>query len=96
MAVSVCDAYIKATGDDTPVVIASTASPYKFSRAVLTALDKGDMPESEFDMVERLHELTGKEVPAPLASLRGKTARFGDVTDKEDMQGVVLRALGIG
>ena len=47
-------------------------------------------------MVERLHELTGAQVPAPLASLRGKTARFGDVTDKEDMQGVVLRALGIG
>ena len=96
VAVSVCDAYIKATGDTTPVVIASTASPYKFSKAVLTALDKGDMPESEFDMVEKLHELTGAQVPAPLASLRGKTARFGDVTDKEDMQGVVLRALGIG
>ena len=95
VAVSVCDAYIKATGDTTPVVIASTASPYKFSKAVLGALDSGDMPESEFDMVERLHAITGAEVPAPLASLRGRTARFGDVTDKEDMQGVVLRALGI-
>ncbi len=95
VAVSVCDAYIKATGDKTPVVIASTASPYKFSKAVLGALDKGDMPESEFDMVERLHEITKADVPAPLASLRGKKARFGDVTDKEDMQGVVLSALGI-
>ncbi len=46
-------------------------------------------------MVERIHELTGCEVPAPLATLKGKKARFGDVTDKEDMQGVVLRALGI-
>ncbi len=95
VAVSVCDAYIRETGDNTPVVIASTASPYKFSRAVLGALDKGEMPESEFDMVDRLHEITAAEVPAPLASLKGKTARFGDVTDKEDMQGVVLRALGI-
>ena len=95
VAVAVCDEYIKSTGDTTPVVIASTASPYKFSKAVLSALDKGDMPESEFDMVERLHEITGAEVPAPLASLRGRSARFGDVTDKEDMQGVVLRALGI-
>ena len=95
VAVSVCDAYIRETGDNTPVVIASTASPYKFSKAVLGALDKGEMPESEFDMVDRLHEITGAEVPAPLASLKGKTARFGDVTDKEDMQGVVLRALGI-
>ena len=95
VAVSVCDAYIKETGDDTPVVIASTASPYKFSKAVLDAIDPGELPESEFDMVERIHELTGCEVPAPLATLKGKKARFGDVTDKEDMQGVVLRALGI-
>ena len=95
VAVSVCDAYIKATGDKTPVVIASTASPYKFSKAVLDAVDTESLPESEFDMVERLHDLTGCEVPAPLASLRGKTARFGDVTDKEAMQGVVLSALGI-
>ena len=95
VAVSVCDAYIKASGDDTPVVIASTASPYKFSKAVLGALNRGEMPESEFDMVEQLHEITGVGVPAPLSSLKGKTVRFGDVTDKEDMQGVVLRALGI-
>lgn len=95
VAVAVCDAYINSTGDTTPVVIASTASPYKFSRAVLEALDTGDMPESEFDMVEKIHEITGVAVPAPLASLRGKTPRFFDVTDQEGMQGFVLRALGI-
>lgn len=95
VAVAVCDSYIKATGDNTPVVIASTASPYKFSKAVLQALDRGALPDSEFDMVEELHRITGAPVPAPLASLRGKTARFSDVTDKEGMQGVVLRALGI-
>ena len=95
VAVSVCDAYIRETGDRTPVVIASTASPYKFSKAVLKALDQGKLPDSEFDMVERLKEITGKEVPAPLSSLRGKKTRFSDVTDKEEMQGVVLGALGI-
>ena len=68
---------------------------YKFSKAVLGALDKGDSPESEFDMVEQLHEITGAEVPEPLANLRGKTARFSDVTDKDKMQSVVLSALGI-
>ena len=96
VAVAVYDEYAGRTGDSTPVVIASTASPYKFSRAVLEALDMGDMPESEFDMVERLHELTSAPVPAPLASLRGRSVRFSDVTDKEDMQAVVLNALGIG
>ena len=95
VAVAVCDKYIKETGDKTPVVIASTASPYKFSKAVLGAVSDEALPDSEFDMVEKLNELTGAPVPAPLASLRGKTARFSDVTDKEDMQGVVLNALGI-
>ena len=76
-------------------MIASTASPYKFSKAVLGALDQGKMPESEFDMVEQLHKLTGAEVPAPLASLRGKQTRLSDVTDKEDMQSVVNGARGI-
>ena len=96
VAVAVYDAYVKATGDTTPVVIASTASPYKFSKAVLEALDRGALPESEFDMVEELHRITGAPVPAPLASLRGMKARFGDVTDKEQMQRAVLKALGIG
>ena len=46
-------------------------------------------------MVEELHRITGAPIPAPLAALRGKQARFGEVTDKEGMQGVVLNALGI-
>ena len=96
VAVAVCDRYIETTGDTTPVVIASTASPYKFSKAVLTALAAGELPETEFDMVEELNRITGAPVPAPLASLRGRQARFGDVTDKDQMRGVVLRALGIG
>lgn len=96
VAVAVCDNYIEKTGDTTPVVIASTASPYKFSKAVLTALAAGELPESEFDMVEELNRITGAAVPEPLAALRGKKARFGDVTDKEGMQRVVLAALGIG
>ena len=44
---------------------------------------------------QKLNELTGAPVPAPLASLRGKKSRFFDVTDKEGMQAVVLGALGI-
>ena len=96
VAVAVYDGYVKATGDTTPVVIASTASPYKFSKAVLTALAQGGLPESEFDMVEELHRLTGAPVPAPIAELRGRQARFGDVADKDKMRGVVLGALGIG
>lgn len=95
VAVSVYDKYIYETGDKTPAVIVSTASPYKFSKAVLEALDNGTLPENEFDMVDRLYDLTKSNVPVPLSSLKGKQIRFNNVTEKDKMQNVVLRALGI-
>ena len=47
------------------------------------------------DMVEKLHELTGAPIPEPLSTLRDKQPRFSQVTDKENMQRVVLDALKI-
>ena len=77
-------------------VIASTASPYKFSKAVLEAVEpNATLPETEFDMVDELHKVSGAEVPAPLANLKNKTARFSDVTEVSDMENYVLGALGI-
>ena len=96
VAINVYDKYVEETGDSTPAVIASTASPYKFSKAVLEAVNGCDaLPESEFDMVELLNQITSVEIPAPLASLKDKKARFSDVVVKENMPAYVLGALGI-
>ena len=96
VAVSVYDEYVAKTGDKTPVIIASTASPYKFSRAVLTAINGEDnLPETEFEMVDMLNSLTGVEIPAPLASLKDKKARFSDVVAVDEMPYYVLSSLGI-
>lgn len=96
VAVAVYDNYVKETGDKTPVVIASTASPYKFSNAVLNAVNDGkELPDNEFDMVDLLNNITGAEVPAPLASLKDKKARFTDETKKENMPEYVLKTLGV-
>ena len=95
VAVAVYNDYVDQTGDTTPTVIASTASPYKFSKAVLESIGCEEMPASEFDMVEKLFELTSSPVPEPLATLRGKQPRFSEVADKENMQDVVLSALSI-
>ena len=96
VAVDVYDQYVNATGDKTPVIIASTASPYKFSKAVLQAVkpDAG-LPETEFEMVDLLNEITGAEIPAPLASLKDKEVRFNNLTKSETMPEYVLEALGI-
>ena len=96
VAVNVYEQYVEKTGDTTPTVIASTASPYKFSKSVLEAVsDDSKLPETEFDMVDKLNELTKMDVPKPLANLKDKTARFSDVTEVDGMQNYVISALGI-
>ena len=96
VAVNVYEQYVAETGDTTPSVIASTASPYKFSKSVLEAVaPDAKLPETEFDMVDMLNEITGMAVPAPLAGLKNKTARFSDVTASEKMPEYVLKALNI-
>lgn len=94
VAVSVYDDYASVTADRTPVVIASTANPFKFSASVLDAVRPG-MSEGmdEFDMVLGLHVETGAECPAQLANLKDKTPRFTECCKKEDMESVVLRML---
>ena len=96
VAVRVYNDYRAAAGDGTPTVIVSTASPYKFSKAVLGALtDDAFAAANEFDMVSELESLTGKPAPAPLKGLKGKTPRFTTVCEKDAMEAEVYKLLGI-
>ena len=81
--------YRNETGDLTPMVILSTASPYKFPAAVLSAIG-GDTGGDEFEQMERLQQMTGVPIPAPLASLKGKKELHADVIEKEAMSTYVL------
>jgi len=95
VAIAVYRDYREKSGDTTPTVIASTASPYKFAKSVLTALN-GKAPDlDEFDMTGALSEQTGTKIPAPLASLRDKTVRFTGSSDVADMEQCVYDMLGI-
>ncbi len=96
VAVNVCNAYMEKTGDKTPVVIASTASPFKFSKAVLSAVEEGEkVYEDEFATVKALEDISSLTAPSQLSSLKGKAVRFTKVADKEDMAQVVFEMLGI-
>ena len=86
---AVAEEYIKATGDTRPMVVLSTASPYKFPTAVLEAIG-GDTGGDEFDLMERLESMTGVPVPQNLATLRGKQERHTGVIDKDEMLPFVL------
>lgn len=95
VAVKVYEDYRQKTGDTTKTVIASTASPYKFSASVLEAIEGKASQLDEFDMVDRLAELSGYDIPASLAELKTKERRFKDVITKEEQKAYVLRQLSL-
>ena len=95
VAVKVYNDYKAATGDNTRTIIASTASPYKFSSAVLEALEGGVSDIDEYAKVDRIAEISKTPVPSALAELKTKPERFSDVISKEEQKQYVLKTLGI-
>jgi threonine synthase len=96
VAATVYDLYRKESGDKTPTVIASTASPYKFARAVLHSIDpdKYDGMTDE-EQVEALHQVSGVRVPAAIEELKTAPVRHKTVSTVEDMEKTVRGILGI-
>lgn len=90
VAAKVYDDYKAKTGDITKTIIASTANPYKFGRAVFDAVDGGVQSEDEFELIAKLEAATNTKIPAPLAATKGKAIRFTNTVDKRDMGNVVL------
>ena len=95
VAINVYNQYVEKTGDKTPVVIASTASPYKFSHSVLEAVAPELICDDEFEMVERLNKVSGADVPKPIAELQNLDVRFKNVTEADKMPEYVKNTLGI-
>jgi len=81
--------YVSSTGDNRPMVVLSTASPYKFPAAVLKAIG-GNLSGSEFDQMKRLETLSCVPTPKNLSSLEGKPEKHTGVINKEDMLSFVL------
>ena len=83
------ESYVNHTGDKRPMVILSTASPYKFPAAVLPAIGGGAAGDEYAQMAE-LNRLTGVAIPKNLADLQGKPERHTGVIPKDQMQEFVL------
>ena len=92
VAFSALEQYRAETGDETPCVVVSTASPFKFCGSVLSALGEKNIA-SGLDVLDQLSEKTGLAAPAPLAGLRGKEVRFTTTVEKEHMVDAVLSML---
>jgi len=94
VALNVYEQYINATGDDRPTVIASTASPYKFAKSVLSAVSE-KTAQDEFGTVRLLAEETSTTIPTPIAALENATVRFKEICEKDKMLEAVYSALNI-
>ena len=81
---AVAEQYVAETGDNAPMVVLSTASPYKFPAAVLAALEDSALAD-EWAQMDRLHELTGVPVPGNLQGLQQRKERHTDVIAKDKM-----------
>ena len=86
---AVAEDYVNQTGDSRPMVVLSTASPYKFPAAVLEAIG-GDLSGDEFDLMARLEAMSGAAIPKNLATLKGKPERHTGVINKEQMLDYIL------
>lgn len=96
VALNVADAYKKATGDQTPTVVLSTASPFKFSDSVYSALfgdEAAAALSDEYALMEVLSAKTGYAIPKPLAELKNKTVLHKSVCPKDKMADFVLNSL---
>ena len=92
VAFSALEQYRDETGDDTPAIVASTASPFKFCSSVLEALGETRIAEG-LDALDQLTGKTGQPAPAPLAGLRDKKVRFTQVVEKDRMADAVRSLL---
>ena len=95
VAADVYKKYREETGDNTPSVIASTASPFKFTRSVMNAIDEKYDSMSDFELVDELSKIGKVKVPAAIEEIRNAETRHNTVCEVGKMKDTVRIFLGI-
>lgn len=95
VAATVYEKYLKETGDTTKTVIASTASPFKFTRSVMKAIDSKYDSRGDFELVDELSRIGNVEIPNAIEEIRSAKVLHDTVCEKDEMKAVVKRFLGM-
>lgn len=95
VASSVLKKYILDNEDDKVTVIASTASPYKFTRSVMNAIDPKYDSMGDFELVDELSKLSNVEVPKAIEDIRTAPVLHDRICDKSEMKETVMSILGL-
>ncbi|MDD3251317.1 MAG: threonine synthase [Lachnospiraceae bacterium] len=93
VASAVYEHYVKETGDRTPTVIASTASPYKFSHSVMEALNGDQGDKDEFAIIDDLCKAANVAIPNAVEEIRNAQIRHTRESDVDDMEKTVSEIL---
>lgn len=86
--------YKKDCSDKVPVVVLSTASPYKFPAAVCKAIGL-PLDGDEYQQIAAINKKTGVPVPKNLSSIQSKPVLHNQVIDRDKIIDYVLEVLGI-
>ena len=89
VAAGVYKSYRSKSGDRTPTVIASTASPYKFTGSVLSAIDPGYSSDDDFDKADRLYELSKVPIPKAVSEIRTAPILHKTICEVDEMEKTV-------
>lgn len=95
VAATVYDKYVAKTNDTHKTVIASTASPYKFTRSVMTAINPEYDKKSDFELIDELNKLSGVKIPQAIEDIRTAPVRHNTVCDTDKMLDEVKKFLGV-
>ena len=93
VAASVYEKYRQESGDERKTVIASTASPYKFSRSVMTAIDANYDMMDEFDLIDTLEVISNVDIPNAVEEIRDAKIRHTLECDPDKMEETVKSIL---
>ena len=86
------DKFREENGSDVPMIIASTASPFKFAQGVYGALT-GNVPEDAVKALDMLADISGQAIPAPLSTAVNSDVRFTEKIDVSSMRDSVRNFL---
>lgn len=95
VASAVYQKYKETSKDTTKTVIASTASPFKFTRSVMNAIDTKYDSMSDFELVDELSKIANVTIPNAIEEIRTAPVLHDTVCDKSEMKKVVRSFLGI-
>lgn len=87
--------YAAETGDSTKTIIASTASPFKFTRSVMNAIDSKYDSMGDFELVDELSKIANVKVPNAIEEIRTAPVLHDTVVDVPEMPAAVKNVLGI-